>query len=225
MEQGSGKQPFDIDAAMDRIRDAVRPFPKAAMFELAERGHASPFEQLVACLISVRTYDEVSLPAALRLFTLARTPEAVAGLSPSDIEARIQPATFYERKAVQIRDIARRVHDEFGGDLPCDPGVMRSFAGIGPKCANLALGIACGLPVISVDVHVHRVANRWGYVATTTPEQTMAALEDILPERYWIEINKLLVPFGKHICTGNAPRCSSCPVLAMCRQIGVTSHR
>ncbi len=87
------------------------------------------------------------------------------------------------------------------------------------------LGIACGIPSISVDVHVHRVTNRWGYVATRTPEQTMAALEKVLPQPYWIEINRLLVPFGKHICTGHWPRCSTCPLLEMCAQVGVVNPR
>jgi endonuclease-3 len=114
---------------------------------------------------------------------------------------------------------------DFGGELPCDETTMRSFAGVGVKCANLALGIACGQPKISVDIHVHRVVNRWGYVRTTSPEQTTIALEAKLPHRHWITINALLVPFGKHICTGIAPKCSTCPVLAMCQQVGVTSHR
>jgi endonuclease-3 len=96
---------------------------------------------------------------------------------------------------------------------------------VGIKCANLVLGIACGQPRIAVDIHVHRVTNRWGYVATATPEQTTVALEAVLPRDYWIEINRLLVPFGKHVCTGNLPRCSTCPVLDMCRTIGVTKHR
>src|SRR5262245_22500879 len=108
MGEGTTKQPFDIDEAITRIHEAVRPYPKAAMFELAERGHASPFEQLIACLISVRTYDEVSLPAALRLFDVARTPETIAKLDPGEIDALIRSATFHDRKAVQIRDIARR---------------------------------------------------------------------------------------------------------------------
>ncbi len=208
-----------------RICEAVAPLPKAAMFELSEDGYASVFEQLVACLISVRTYDEVSLPAARRLFAAARTPEEVARLSLDEIDALISPATFHERKAPQIWEIARRTVDEYGGSLPCDRDVLESFAGIGPKCANLTLGIACGLPVISVDIHVHRVTNRWGYVSARTPEQTMAALEHVLPERYRVEINKLLVPFGKHICTGVRPRCTTCPVLEYCQQVGVTSHR
>ena len=109
--------------------------------------------------------------------------------------------------------------------LPCDFEVLTSFPRGRPKCANLVLGIACGQPQIAVDVHVHRVCNRWGYVRTTAPERTMAALEKKLPRRYWVEINELLVPFGKHICTGQRPRCSTCPVEEMCQQIGVTAHR
>jgi endonuclease-3 len=115
--------------------------------------------------------------------------------------------------------------DEHGGVVPCDQEVLLSFKGIGPKCANLVLGIACGEPFIGVDVHVHRVTNRWGYVRATTPEKTMVALQKTLPRRWWVEINALLVPFGKHVCTGVAPKCSTCPVLAMCAQVGVTSHR
>ena len=102
---------------------------------------------------------------------------------------------------------------------------MLSLPGVGPKCANLALGIACRGNRVSVDIHVHRVTNRWGYVRTRTPEQTMAVLEERLPKRYRIEINQILVPFGKHVCTGVLPKCSTCPVLSMCRQVGVTSHR
>jgi endonuclease-3 len=103
--------------------------------------------------------------------------------------------------------------------------VLTSFKGVGPKCANLALGIACGQSRIGVDIHVHRVTNRWGVVSARSPEQTMLALEKILPKRYWVEINRLLVPFGKHICTGKLPKCSTCPVLEYCRQVGVTAHR
>jgi len=114
------------------------------------------------------------------------------------------------------------VRDEFGGELPCDPEIMQTFAGVGLKCANLAAGVACGYPRVSADVHVDRIANRWGYVQTRSPEQTSRALEAKLPPAYWIEINRLLAPFGKHICTRARPRCSTCPLLAMCRQAGVT---
>ena len=219
------KQPFDIDRAMARIREAVRPFPKAALFELAEEGSNSPFEVLVGCIISIRTRDEVTLPTARRLFALARTPDEINRLTPDEIETAIGACMFREGKARQIHAIARRVVAEHGGDLPCDNDVLLSFHGVGPKCANLVLGIACAQPRIGVDIHVHRVTNRWGYVQTRTPEETMAALESKLPQRHWVEINRLLVPFGKHVCTGTLPRCSTCPVLEMCQQVGVTAHR
>lgn len=215
------KLPFDIDIVLRRIRGAVRPFPKAAMFALAEEGYDILFEQLVACVLSIRTRDEVSLVAAKRLFHAARTPAALAGLSTEAIDTEIGDCTFHEAKAAQIREISRRVVSEYGGVLPCDAEVLQSFRGVGPKCAHLALGIACGEARISVDIHVHRVTNRWGYVATSDPEATMRALEARLPTQYWIEINSLLVPFGKHICTGVRPRCSTCPVLQWCRQVGV----
>lgn len=219
------KRPFDVGIAFERIEEAVRPWPKAALFQLAEEGYTSVFEQLLACMISIRTYDEVTLPVSRKLFAQARTPSEVCRLSWEKLDALISPSTFHERKAQQILAIAREVEEKFGGILPGDREVLLSFAGVGPKCANLVLGVACGTPVISVDIHVHRVTGRWGYVAATTPEKTLSALEKKLPQQYWIDINRLLVPFGKHICTGNRPHCSTCPVLDMCRQVGVTEHR
>ena len=215
------KQPLDIDRALSLIGTAVRAYPKAAMFELAELGYATPFEQLIACIISIRTLDEVSLPTARRLLDRARTPAALANLTPGEIDHLIAACTFHERKAAQIQVIARQVVEQYAGELPCDEQVLLSFSGVGVKCAHLALGIGCNQPWISVDVHVHRISNRWGYVSTSTPEQTMLALEKKLPQKNWIEINRLLVPFGKHICTGEAPHCSTCPVLEMCQQVGV----
>lgn len=219
------KSAFNIDLAIRRIRKAVEPFAKAAMFELAEDGFDSPFEQLVACIISIRTYDEVMLPTARNFFQRARTPDQVSRMSVSEIDELIHQSTFHERKARQIHQIARRIVTEHAGILPCDADVLLSFEGVGPKCANLVLGIACGQPFIGVDIHVHRVTNRWGYVATTTPEKSMQALTEKLPRPYWVEINRLLVPFGKHVCTGKLPRCSTCPVLDMCQQVGVEAHR
>ena len=220
-----GKRPFDIDVAMERIGKAVRPFKKAAMFDLADQGFSSPFELLVACIISIRTLDEVTVVCSRRLFELARTAVAMSRLTARQIDAAIGASTFHEAKARQILEISRRIVAEHGGELPCESDVLLSFAGVGPKCANLVLGIGCGQAQIGVDIHVHRVTNRWGYVHETTPEKTMVALEAKLPRVYWVEINRLLVPFGKHICTGRAPKCSTCPVLDMCRQVGVEAHR
>lgn len=216
---------FPIDEVMARIGTAIEPFPKAAMFELADRGYDTPFEQLVACIISIRTRDETSLPVAEKLLQRAGTPEQMAQLSVEAIDDLIGDSTFHENKAVQIKEIAQAILDEHDGELPCDFAVLTGFHGVGPKCANLTLAIGCGIPSISVDVHVHRVTNRWGYVQTNAPAQTLRALEQKLPERYWIEINKLLVPFGKHICSGQRPKCSTCPVATMCAQVGVENPR
>ncbi|HEU4563389.1 MAG TPA: endonuclease III [Gemmatimonadaceae bacterium] len=219
------KRAFDIPEMMRRIRAAVRPFAKAAMFELAEDGFDSPFEQLVACIISIRTRDEAMIEIARRLFARARTPAAIAAMPVEELDALITPSTFHEAKAAQLVAIARLLERDHGGALPCDYDTLLTFRGVGPKCANLVLGIACGQPRIGVDIHVHRVTNRWGYVREPTPEKTTLALEESLPRRYWVEINRLLVPFGKHICTGRLPKCSTCPVLEYCRQVGVTEHR
>ena len=178
-----------------------------------------------ACILSIRTRDEVSLPIALRLFERVRTPAEFCTLDLDSLLGLIHGTSFAEAKAVQIAEIARRTIGEYGGELPADASVLMGFKGVGPKCAQLgALGVACGLPHISVDVHVWRIVNRWGYVSAPTPEATMLALENRLPQRYWIEINRLLVPFGKHVCTGTRPKCSTCPVLAYCRQVGVSKH-
>lgn len=221
----SQKIPFEIDSVILNLHQAVRPLPKAAMFELADRGYQSPFQQLVACMLSIRTYDEVSLPASERLLSQAPTPADMIRLSPDQIDRLIHDCTYHDQKAVQIWGLADRVVQDYGGELPCDEAVMRSFKGVGPKCAHLALGIACGQPYISVDIHVHRVTNRWGYVQTRTPEKTLQALETKLPQPYWVEINQLLVPFGKHICTGTRPKCSTCPLLERCAQVGVEQPR
>jgi len=220
------KRPFDIDVMMRRLRLAVKPFTPAAMFQLFDEGYDSVFEILVACIISIRTFEEVTLPTARKLFAVARTPKQVAALSVRQIDDLIRTCTFHEPKARQIREIAIAAVERFGGKLPCDFDALTSFRGVGPKCANLVLGIACNDPHgIGVDIHVHRVTNRWGFVRATTPEGTMVALEQTLPRKYWVEINKLLVPFGKQICTARLPKCSTCTLLEFCRQIGVEAHR
>ena len=219
------KEPFDIDKAMELLREMVEPLPPAALFDLYEQGYTSLFEQLIACIISIRTFDETTVPTALRLFALARTPKEMAALSVDEIDKAIYDSSYSYSKAQQILAIAQQVEQEYGGELPPSFEVLTSFKGVGPKCAGLALGIAAQQPYIGVDIHVHRVTNRWGYVAAPTPEKTLKSLEAKLPQAYWVEINRLLVPFGKHICTGRLPHCSRCLLLSMCLQVGVEKHR
>ncbi len=215
------KEPFDIDEVFRRLRQAVKGLPKAAMFELRDRGHASPFEVLVGTLISVRTRDEVTLPACLRLFAKARTPEQLARLGEAELSRLLRGVGLRETKVANLLELSRRLVEEHNGQVPDTLRGLTAFRGVGPKVAALTLALGFHKPAICVDVHVHRVVNRWGYVETKTPEQTMEALEAKLPERYWVEINERLVPFGKFICTGKAPKCPACPLLSMCRQVDV----
>ncbi len=219
------KIPFDLDTVLARIEKAIAAYPKAAMFELYERGFTSLFEQLISCIISVRTLDETTIPVSLKLFAEARTPEAMLLLSHENLVQLLMGSTFPGQKADTILGISKIATEQYGGNLPATFAGLTALKGVGPKCANLALGVAAKLPGISVDIHVHRVVNRWGIAKTAQPEQTMVFLQKNVPQDNWIDINRLLMPFGKNICTGNLPHCSTCPVLEYCEQVGVGKHR
>lgn len=219
------KKPFNLTVVVNRIEKAVAPYPKAAMFELYERGYTSLFEQLISCIISIRTLDETTIPLSLKLFKVARTPEELLRLTPKELEDLLHGSQFPGQKAYTMLGIAKAAVEEYGGNLPTDFDKLTALKGVGPKCANLALGVSSKHPGISVDVHVHRVTNRWGYIQTKTPEQSMVALEEKVPQSKWIDINRLIMPFGKHICTRLLPHCSTCPVLEYCQQVGVMKHR
>lgn len=219
----AAKEPFDIDEAFRRLRRACAALPKAAMFQLRDEGYGSPFEQLVSSLVSARTRDEDSLVVCRRLFARARTPDAMAALPETEILALLYGATFPEPKARDIRELSRRIAEEHGGQVPDTMEGLMGFRGVGPKVAALTLAVGFRQAAIAVDVHVHRIANRWGYVATGSPERTMEVLEGKLPREYWIEINERLVPFGKWVCTGMRPKCPTCALLSMCGQVGVAT--
>ena len=219
------KKPFNLSIVLKGIEKAVKPYPKAAMFELFERGYSTLFEQLISCVISIRTLDETTIPVSEKLFKIARTPKEFLRLSPKQLEQALNGATFPGQKAFTIIGISKAAVEQYNGELPAEFEKLIQLKGVGPKCANLALGVAHRQAAISVDVHVHRVTNRWGFIQTSSPEQTMLQLEQKVPKQKWIDINRLLMPFGKHICTGRLPHCSTCPVLEYCMQIGVTSHR
>ncbi len=215
---------YPLEEMLHRIETLIAPFPKAAMFELRERGYDSLFEQLVSCIISIRTLDETTLPVSLRLFQKARTPKAILSLSHEELADLLFGSTFPGQKADTIRAVAEAALAN-GGQLPQSFETLTAIKGVGPKCTNLALGVALNIPAISVDIHVHRVVNRWGLVQTSTPEKTLTALEAVIPKNLWIDINRNLMPFGKFHCTGTLPKCSTCPVAQWCKQIGVTKWR
>ena len=184
-----------------------------------------PFRVLIACILSLRTQDTTTGPAAQRLFALADTPKDLLTLSPRTIERAIYPVGFYRTKARVVLGIARDLLEHFAGRVPDDIDALLTLNGVGRKTANLVVTMGYNKPGICVDTHVHRISNRLGYVRTRSPEQTEMALRAKLPRRFWIDYNDLLVGFGQNVCTPISPHCSRCPVRALCRRVGVTSSR
>jgi endonuclease-3 len=184
-----------------------------------------PFRILISTMISLRTKDEVTLPASNRLLAKADSPAVLADLSEQEIAEIIYPAGFYKTKAKNIKQTALLLVEN-GGKVPADREKLLELPGVGRKTANLVLNLGYGIDAICVDTHVHRISNRTGWVSTVTPEQTESALMEVLPKRYWIEINELLVSFGQKICTPVSPFCSRCGLRDdFCHQIGVTRSR
>jgi len=184
-----------------------------------------PFRILVACVLSLRTRDETTGPAAQRLFAVASTPPALLALSEQRIASLVYPVAFYRRKATALRRICSQLLERHDGHVPSDLDALLALPGVGRKTANLVRTVGFGLPGICVDTHVHRIANRLGFVATRTPAETEAALRARLPRRHWIGLNDLLVTFGQNVCHPTSPRCSSCPVAALCPRRGVRRSR
>ena len=176
-------------------------------------------------MISLRTKDEVTDEAATRLFRLAKTPAQMAALPTSKISKTIYPAGFYRRKAEQIRGISRALLDLHGGKVPDDIDRLLELPGVGRKTANLVVTLGFGKPGICVDTHVHRIANRLGWVRTDLPDRTEQALRLILPARHWIPINEILVRHGQQVCKPISPLCSTCPVKEDCPKTGVERSR
>jgi len=207
-----------------RRLDAARAAVRATTLAEIERAR-DPFRLLIACIISLRTKDDVTAQASARLFARAVTPHTMARLPVRTIAREIFPAGFYNTKAGQIRTIAERLVADHAGQVPASREMLLSFPGVGRKTANLVLGLGFGIPAICVDTHVHRISNRLGLVRTRTPEETEQALEGVLPRRYWIAINDLLVTFGQNVCHPTSPRCSTCPLAERCPRVGVARHR
>lgn len=206
------------------LAEAVKGWVTPAVTIVATQDR-DPFKVLVSCILSLRTRDQTTAEASARLFALADRPEKLARLELSAVEQAIYPVGFYRVKAQQILDLSRELCDRYGCRVPDDLDELLKFKGVGRKTANLVITLGHGKPGICVDIHVHRICNRWGYVKTATPEQTEAALRKKLPAEYWILINDILVTFGQNQCTPVSPRCSTCPVFQLCDRIGVSKQR
>ena len=184
-----------------------------------------PFRILIGCILSLRTKDEVTYPATERLFAKAKDPAGMLKLRSGTIARTIYPAGFYRTKAKQIRAISAILLSRHGGRVPDTIEELLLLPGVGRKTANLTVTLGFGKPGICVDTHVHRIANRLGWVATRSPDDTEAALRQRLPKRWWIPVNETLVRHGQQVCKPISPICSSCPVERACPKIDVGRRR
>ncbi len=193
----------------------------APVVSLLAKRTKDPYRILISTIISLRTKDEVTKEASERLFSLADNPYDMIKLSEEEISKAIYPAGFYKNKAKTIKEISKRLIEEFNGKVPSDLETLLSFKGVGRKTANLVLSEGFRIPAICVDTHVHRISNRLGIVSSKTPEETEKQLMEKVPKEYWNKINENLVAFGQTICKPVTPLCSKCPVNDICPKINV----
>jgi endonuclease-3 len=194
-------------------------YREAPVYRGPIEGQRTPFKTLVGCLISTRTRDEQTTRICHRLFSVAGSPEGLARLSVERLEGLLYGAGFYRQKAKQLRDLSRIICEM--GEVPQSRATLVQLPGIGPKCANIVLGSCFGKPVIAVDTHVHRISNRMGWVETSQPEETEAALTPKVPVRWRRRVNVLLVAHGQLVCKPIGPRCSECRAQALCQRRNV----
>lgn len=214
----------DIHAVIRVLRRLVTRWQEPIIGVVAKES-SDPFRVLIACLLSLRTKDRTTAKASRRLFSLADSPAAMARLPQARLERVIYPVGFYRTKAKQIKQICRRLLTVFGGRVPDSIDELLTLPGVGRKTANLVVTIGYGKPGICVDIHVHRISNRWGYIETKTPALSEDALRNKLPRRYWITYNDLLVPFGQNLCLPVSPFCSQCELARYCDRVGVKRSR
>ena len=192
--------------------------PRSDFVKLMD-GFKDPFIVLIACILSLRTNDKTTYPATLRMLKLGKTPEDFAKLDPKVLEKAIYPVGFYANKAKQIVELSKELVEKYNSKVPDEIEELVKFNGVGRKTANLVLSEGFHKPAICVDVHVHRISNRLGYVKTKNPEETEFALRKKLPPKYWIDINSLLVTHGQNICKPINPKCEQCPIKDYCNRI------
>jgi endonuclease-3 len=215
----------EIHEAIRLVRQEVRRWQEPVLGVVAKQSNRDPFLILISCLLSLRTKDKTTREASDRLFALAHTPTSILKLPLKKIERAIYPVGFYRTKAKSIHQICHQLIDEHGGRVPDSIDELVTLPGVGRKTANLVVTVGFQKPGICVDVHVHRISNRWGYIKTKTPEESEQALRRKLPKEYWITYNDLLVPYGQNLCFPVSPLCSRCKLSGLCDRVGVTKSR
>ena len=192
--------------------------PRSEFVELMEQFN-DQYLVLIGCILSLRTNDKTTYPATLRMLELAKTPQEMLKVKPDILAKAIYPVGFYENKAKQIIELSRQIVEELDGKVPDEIEELIKFNGVGRKTANLVLAKGFNKPAICVDVHVHRIFNRLGYIKTKNPEETEFALRKKLPTKHWLDINTLMVTHGQNICKPQRPKCAECPIAEWCKKI------
>ena len=206
----------------EALKKKKRNLPSVSLIALKMN---TPYTVLISTLISLRTKDDVTLAASERLFSLADNPEKMLSLSDEEIEKAIYPAGFYKRKAQNIKEISKTLIEKYDGKVPSTQDELLALPGVGIKTANLTLNLGFNIDAICVDCHVHQIANRIGWIDTKTPEESVDALESIMPRRFWIPLNELLVAYGQNVCLSISPLCSECPICKECPKKGLKYFR
>jgi endonuclease III len=214
---------FPISEVLVKVKKAVRGCRTPSVTVISQK--SDPFAVLVSCIISLRTRDEVTEPASARLFKLAKNPAQLMKLSNAKIEKAIYPAAFFRNKSQSLKELCKDLVDNYAGKVPDKLEELLKLKGVGRKTANLTLILGHGKLGICVDIHVHRISNRWGYVKTKSPDETEMVLREKLLRRHWKGYNDLLVTFGQNICKPVSPFCGSCTLAETCPKVGVTKHR
>ena len=206
----------DIDKVIKKLIEAKQ--PRREFVQLMEE-FKYPYLVLIACILSLRTNDLTTYPATLRMLEIGREPKDFACCDVEKLAKAIYPVGFYKNKAKQIIELSKIIVEKLDNKVPNTIEELVKFNGVGRKTANLVLAKGFGIPAICVDVHVHRICNRLGYVKTNTPEQTEFALREKLPKKYWLDVNTLLVTHGQNVCKPINPKCSECPIEKYCNKI------
>ena len=207
---------MNIEKIVNVLKDAKQ--PQSEFVKLMDTFN-NPFLVLISCILSLRTNDKTTYPATLRMLELGKTPKDFSGVNAEVLGKAIFPVGFYKNKTEQIIGLSKILVEEYDSKVPDTIEELVKFKGVGRKTANLVLARGFNKPAICVDVHVHRIFNRLGYIKTKTPEETEFALRKKLPEKFWIEINTLLVTHGQNICKPIKPLCDICPIEKLCEKI------
>ena len=211
---------FDIDAVMEQL-DIHYHTVKTPIVDLIQVKTKDPFKVMVATILSARTKDETTSKVSEELFKVVKNHHDLRKISYDDLNQLIWQVGFHNTKAKHLKELPDVLDKEFGGKVPSEIDDLLKLPGVGRKTANLVRVVAFQLPAICVDVHVHRISNRWGYIKTKTPLESEMALRKKLPEKHWLNYNSHLVAFGRNLCTPRKPKCSECPIYQYCKRVGV----